>query len=350
MKYINNQFSKLLGRGLFALLATVAVTFAANGAYAKEKVKIVTSSTGVLYATAYIAKQAGYFDEEGLDVTVADGGGGSNAVAAVVGGSADVGMVGIRNLSQAIGRGVPMKVVGTGVNGFPATLVARSALAKKAGLVDDASIVDRMKALKGGTIAVTDIGGASGGFVRYLIKQAGLPKDHVTMINLNSNTGQLASLKAGKIDGFVNTSPTCETAIAEGYGMDMVLPSRDLPNVKDMHFIILGVREDYLTENREIVRKLLRGIRRAQLLVLNDSEKAKNAFFGYLESLSSTKKIPTATKNLVWKLNKASLPGTLTLSPDGLTAARKFFKIDATITDDMLVDNTIAAKLDADVQ
>jgi NitT/TauT family transport system substrate-binding protein len=339
-----------LRKTLSAVLTASIFAFGAHMASAAEKMQMVTSSTGLLYATSYIAKHMGYFEEEGLDVTITDGSGGSNAVAAVVGGSADIGDVGIRNVSQAIERGVGMKVIATGINAFPATLVVNSDFAKNAGVTESSTLTERMAALKGGTVAVTDIGGASGGFVRYLLKQAGLPEDYVTLINLNSNAGQLASLKAGRIDGFVNTSPTTETAIAEGYGFDMVVPSRDMPDIKDMHFIIIAVREDYLNENRENVHKLLRGIRRAQLLVQNESETAKDAFFGYMDSLSSATPTPDNVKDLIWQLNRTAIPAGLALSDTGVTKARKFFKINAAVTDEMLVDNSLASAVEDELR
>ena len=87
-----------------ALLVALVLAWLPMAAAAADKVRVVTSSTGFLYSTAYIAKQMNYFADEGLDVSIADGGGGSNAVAAVVGGSADIGVVGIKNMSEAVKR------------------------------------------------------------------------------------------------------------------------------------------------------------------------------------------------------------------------------------------------------
>ena len=72
---------------------------------AAEQLRVAVSSTSLFFASAYVAKQMGYFDENGLDVTIIDVGSGSNVIASVVGGSAEVGIAGIRNISQGIEKG-----------------------------------------------------------------------------------------------------------------------------------------------------------------------------------------------------------------------------------------------------
>src|ERR1017187_8932585 len=76
-----------LGAAVFALVLPAH----AQGALEKTKVHIaVGGKSAFYYLPLTIAEQLGYFKAEGLDVTISDFAGGSTALRAVVGGSADV--------------------------------------------------------------------------------------------------------------------------------------------------------------------------------------------------------------------------------------------------------------------
>ena len=74
-----------LGAAVFALLGQ------AQAALEKTQVHIaVGGKSAFYYLPLTIAEQLGYFKAEGLDVKISDFAGGSTALRAVVGGSADV--------------------------------------------------------------------------------------------------------------------------------------------------------------------------------------------------------------------------------------------------------------------
>ncbi|MGE5668149.1 MAG: ABC transporter substrate-binding protein [Betaproteobacteria bacterium] len=334
-------------RWLGILVATMAGAAMPLTGIAAEKLSVVTSSTGFLYATTYIAKQKGYFADEGLDVTVYDGSGGSNAVASIVGKSAQIGAVGVKNASEAVERGVPLKIVGTGTRGFSLALTVRNDLPGLDKLAKNAPLSARGALLRKHIVAVTDIGGSSGGFVRYLLAKARVPDTDVTVININSPAGMLANLKAKKIDGFVESPPMGEMADAAGYGFALVVPNRDIPEIASMEYIVQVVREDYLREHASAIEGYLKGIRRAQQLALAQPDEARKAFFDYMKTLGSGKgmKLDAAVEKLMWSGNSSSIPNTLAISPEGMAATRKFFKVSDKVTDAAFVDNSIADKI-----
>src|SRR5437667_2719425 len=75
-----------------AILIAVWPAFArAQGALEKKDVHVaVGGKASLYYLPLTIAEQLGYFKEEGLNLTISDFAGGSQALRAVVGGSADV--------------------------------------------------------------------------------------------------------------------------------------------------------------------------------------------------------------------------------------------------------------------
>ena len=95
--------------------------------FAADQVRVAVSSTSLFFASVYVAKQMRYFDENGLDVAIVDVGSGSNVIASVVGGSAEIGGAGIRNISQGVEKGQALKAFGSSLKGFPNFLVVRKA-------------------------------------------------------------------------------------------------------------------------------------------------------------------------------------------------------------------------------
>src|SRR3979409_191927 len=76
---------------LAILIAAWPAFAGAQGALEKKDVHVaVGGKASLYYLPLTIAEQLGYFKEEGLNLTISDFAGGSQALRAVVGGSADV--------------------------------------------------------------------------------------------------------------------------------------------------------------------------------------------------------------------------------------------------------------------
>ena len=331
-------------------ILTAAVLIAAFShvgiASSADKLRVVTSTSGIIFSPVYVAQQQGFFKEQGLDVEVADGNGGSNAVAAVVGGSAQIGYVGIKNASQAVVKGQPLKVIATGIRGFPQSIVLQKKLFDQAHLKPEAGIAERGALLRNRVIAVSDIGGSTGDFARFVLKQANIPVDQVRLINITSIQGQLAALKAERIDGFVNASPATETALAGGYGAELIAPARDLKEATDFEYTVQIAREDIIKSHPEIIERYLRGMQKALDLIRANPAAAKNAAYAFLADQAETgSAYPEAIRDAAWKNTAPYFPNTVSLDNKKLAAARVFFEISDKAPDSLLIDNALAAKI-----
>lgn len=330
------------------ILAAVLAAGLASAAHATDKLKVVTASSGIIFSSVYVAQQQGFFKAEGLDVEIADGNGGSNAVASVAGGSAQIGFVGIKNASQAVVKGVPLKVIATGIQGFPQTIVVHKQLFDEARLKPQASLADKGAVLRNRTIAVSDIGGSTGEFARFVLKEAGVPAEQVKLINIPSIPGQLAALKARRIDAFVNASPTTEIALADGYGAELVAPARDLKDATDFEYTVQVVREDLLKSSPAVVERYLRGLQKALDLIRTNPQAAKQAAYDYIaEQAETNSAYPQAIRDAAWKNTLPYFPATVALDNRKLAAARVFFAISDKAPDSVLVDNALALKAGA---
>ena len=315
-------------------------------AHAAEQVRVAVSSTSLFFASVYVAKQMRYFDEQGLDVTIIDVGSGSNVIASVVGGSAEIGGAGIRNISQGVEKGQPLRAFSSSLKGFPNFLVVRNGFMADQGFKADSPLNARIGSLKGKTIAVNDIGGSAGDFVRELFRRGGLGERDAVLINISSTPGRLAALKAKKIDGLVGYAPEPEAAILDGYGEILVDSAADIPETKSVEYIMHFSRAAYLKDKPTVVEALVRALAKATSLMKNDTAAARDAFFAQMAVKSFGTKTEPKLAQLQWDNMRPYFPTAMAISAPGMTQARTFFHIPSSLSDDMLFDNSIAQRVD----
>ena len=330
------------------ILAIVAFLLcAASGAVAADQVRVAVSSTSLFFAPVYVAKQMRYFDEVGIDLSIVDVGSGSNVIASVVGGSAEVGGAGIRNISQGVEKGQALKAFGSSLKGFPNFLVVQKGFLEQNGLKPDAPLSARTASLKGKNIAVNDIGGSAGDFVRELFRRAGLGERDAVLINISSTPGRLAALKAKRIDALVGYAPEPETAMLEGYGEILIDSATDIPEIRTIEYIMWFARAAFIQEKPDVVERLTRALARATKLMKDDTAAARDAIFAQMAAKAFGARIDPKLAELQWNNMRAYFAPAMTITGDGMAGARKFFHIPAALSDGTLVDNSFAQRVDA---
>jgi ABC-type nitrate/sulfonate/bicarbonate transport system substrate-binding protein len=331
---------------LSIVVASFLSTMSAS-AFAAEQVRVAVSSTSLFFASTYVAKQMGYFDAAGLDVTIVDVGSGSNVIASVVGGSAEMGNAGIKNISQGIEKGQSLKAFGSSLKGFPNFLVVRDGFMEENGVKQNSPLKDRIASIKGKSIAVNDIGGSAGDFVRELLRRGGLGERDATLINISSTPGRLSALKTKRVDALVGYAPEPETAMIEGFGSILIDSASDIPEVKSIAYIMHFSQQRFLQEKPAVAEAFIRAVARAVKLMKDDTATARDAFFAQMEAKSFGTKTDKKLAELQWQNMRPYFPTVMATTPAEIAGARKFFHIPDAQTDDALIDNSIAARVDA---
>jgi len=329
---------------LFVAAALLAVIPLARGADTADKLQVATPSGGSTAILSAIASQLGYFKAVDLDVAIFDAGGGNNAVSTVVGGDAQIGVVGIRNASKPVERGQPLKLIATETTVFSQYIVVRPEILAKAD-TGGWTLAQRGARLRDLKIGVNDVGGSSGEFARYALAAAGLGDRAASIINLNSASARLSALKAGRIDGLVGSPPEPEIAVAQGYGTILVDPTRDLPELGQLSSNVHIVRADYLSSHRTVVRRYLQAVDRALRLARSDPDGAKRAFYDYERHESQGNELDPVIADLAWKDIVLSFGDALATSPDQYANAQKFFKIPPSVSYQQFIDNSVIESL-----
>jgi len=191
-----------------ALAATVSVDAFAQGKIEKPKVSIaVGGKAAFYYLPLTIAERLGYFKDEGLDVEISDFDGGSKALQAVVGGSADVVSGAWENTIDQQPKGLQLQ--GFALQGRYPMICVGIAKAKAANYKSP-------KDLKGMKIGVSAPGSSTNRVVLRLLAKDGLKGDDVSIIGVGTSSGVIAAITSGQVDAVSNLDP--EMAMLESMG------------------------------------------------------------------------------------------------------------------------------------
>jgi NitT/TauT family transport system substrate-binding protein len=170
-------------------------------AQALEKPKLTIAVGGknlLYYLPLTIAETQGYFKAEGLDITIADFAGGSRALQALVGGSADV-------TSGAFEHTINMQVKGQRLRAF--VLQGRAPQIVLGVNPKTMSGYKTPADLKGKKLGVTAPGSSTQVLANFVLAKAGLKPTDVSIIGVGAGNGAVAAMRAGQIDAISNLDP-----------------------------------------------------------------------------------------------------------------------------------------------
>ncbi len=215
----------MIRRLLISLIALFS--FAAHGqALEKPNITVAVGGKGLFYYLPLtIAERLNYFKDEGLKVDIVDFSGGTKALEALVGGSADIvsGAYEHTISMQAKGIDIQSVVVQGRYNGIVLGL-------PRAKAANYRSAAD----LKGLKIGVTAPGASTNHFVSLLLARQGLPTDSASYIGVGTGAGAIAAFQRGDIDALVNVDPVI-AQLEMGGMLTPVVDTRTAKGMKDIY-------------------------------------------------------------------------------------------------------------------
>lgn len=259
MKHMTKRTMSLAGLALIgALMSTTA--------FAQDLTKVTVRLAfiaGGIDAPFFVAKSKGYFEEEGLDVTIIDGTGSTDTIQAVGNGSVQLGNAGLGALAQASAQAKFDNI--TAVFGLvqkdPSSIISL----KGSGIASPKDIEGKKFA--------TEAGNFSDGMIGAWAAVNGVDLDKVELIVTDNYMQALLKGDADFINAWANPDGDKVAAFAEieppmlfaDYGVNLLGSS-------------VIVRKDWLAENGELVKGYLRAITKAHADVLANPEEALDLF------------------------------------------------------------------------
>jgi len=215
---------------------------------------------------AWVAKDAGIFERNGLDVQPVFFTGGTTAVMALV--SADT------PIAQLAGPAVVNSVMA----GSDATIIAGGVTSLNYYLQSRADI-KTPEQLKGGSVAISRFGSSSDFIARYALAKIGLtPGKDVTIVQIGSTTARVDAVIAGRVQATVVNPPA--SIIAQKRGMNTLA---DLPKLGLIYqHTAAATTKKYIRENRDIVRRYVKSQIEAVHRIYTDKESSIRALARFI--------------------------------------------------------------------
>ena len=227
-------------------------------------------------AGVYYAQDGGYFKRAGLDVeiTTLRAGSGGGVVAAVAGGSLDIGEADLISLSAAHQRGIKVSLLAPSATWSTAQPTAGLIVVK-------GSPIHTGKDLEGKAVGVPSLGGISRIATTAWIEKTGGDVTKVKFVEIPS--GEMsAAVGRGTIDAAEATEPTLSNAVADGRAV--VGPMYDaLGNgfIETAWF----ASDDWVAKHPDLALKFARAMRDAQRWANANRADAATIFRKYSASL-----------------------------------------------------------------
>jgi len=249
---------------IFSLALSVSWTRPALAQLSKINVGYSAISGDAL--PAWVAKDAGIFEKNGLDVQLVFFTGGTTAVMALV--SADT------PIAQLAGPAVINSVMA----GSDATLVVGGVTSLNYYLMGRPEI-KTPEQLKGGSVAISRFGSSSDFIARYALSKIGLnPGKDVTIVQIGSTTARVDAALTGRVQATVVQPPA--SIIAQKRGMTILA---DLPKLGLVYqHTSAATTRKYIREHPDMVRRYVKSQVEAVHRIYTDKEASLRALSRYI--------------------------------------------------------------------
>jgi|UniRef100_Q11E39 NitT/TauT family transport system substrate-binding protein len=326
--------------------AVVVICAFVSPVQAADKVTAAFSSHGFAFLVPLVADANGLFADEGIEAELTATGGDSKALAALVGGSVDVGFLAAPTVLKARQQNVPVKMLGYILNQYPTNFVMSDEWVKEHNITSETPLNDRFKALKNTTLGITSPGSGTDLIMRFMAGEAGLDPDRdLTLSTLGTTPTIGAAFSQGRIDGFALSAPIPEIAIANDNAHMIVRYSAGEVDALDgILYTSVAFHENMIEENPDLVVRFLR-TQQAAIDLIRDPERSAQARDATWNKYYP--KIDKAMFDQIWEDWKSAWPASIVIPEDALAKAVDFnnrFTGDVIELDEakLSVDNTLA--------
>lgn len=256
-------------KAMMVLLVSILLSSAwGDAAFAQlTKINVGYSAISGDQLPAWVAKEAGIFQKNGLDAQLIFFTGGTTAVMALV--SADTPM------SQVAGAAVVNSVLA----GSDAVLIVGGITSLNYYLMAQPQI-KTPEQLRGGSVAISRFGSASDFIARFALSKIGLtPGKDVTLVQIGSTGARMDATMSGRVQATVINPPA--SFIGQKRGMTVLA---DLPKLGLVYqHTSAATTRKYIRENPDIVRRYVKSQVEAVHRIYTDKEisiKALAKYFG----------------------------------------------------------------------
>lgn len=245
---------------IIALLLTAASCGRPTVIQSGPKVTMaVGGQAQLVYLPVTLAAQLGYYHAEGLEVELHDFPGGSKALEALMGGSADV-------VAGFFDHTVQMAAEGKSLQSFVAmlrypglALIVSPAAGRKIGSARD---------LAGLNIGVSAPGSSTHMLLNHVLLKHGLKPGDVSAVGIGMAGSAVAAMESGRVDAAVMAEPAISQLRARKGELQVLAHTQSLSGVREVYGVssypaaVLYSNRDWVDKNQILAKRLAMAIRR----------------------------------------------------------------------------------------
>src|SRR5580704_4861759 len=218
----------------------------------------------------YMARAAGLYAAQGLNVEILNMNGGSRGAEELQAARIDVMHVGLSSVVKVNQAGGNLRVIGSLSNVIRFTFFSAPGVKTAADL-------------KGGVVGVSTFGSESDSTVTLALRKLGLTRDDVTIKEYGGGTKRLEALKSGEIKATAINEPTASLAREQGVNVLVDLVPDQIPWL----FSGVVVRKDDIGARRDLLTRFLKASIEGNYIALSDAKRAKEVLAKELKITSA---------------------------------------------------------------
>jgi ABC-type nitrate/sulfonate/bicarbonate transport system substrate-binding protein len=218
----------------------------------------------------YMARAAGLYAAQGLDVDIINMNGGSKGAEELQAGRIDVMHVGLSSVVRVNGSGGDLRTVASLSNVIRFTFFSAPGVKTAADL-------------KGGVIGVSTFGSESDSTVTLALQKLGLSRGDVVVKEYGGGMKRLAAVKSGEIKATAINEPLSSLAREEGVNVLVDLVPDQIPWL----FTGIVVRHDDISARRDLLTRFLKASIEGNYIALTDEKRAKEVLAKELKITSA---------------------------------------------------------------
>lgn len=206
----------------------------------------------------YLAESGGFYEKQGLKVSILSAEGGTRGLQVLLSGEIQAMHVGLAPVVQANAQGADLRLVASTTNTLPIALYATKKTTPPLP--------------KGSTIGISTFGSETDIATTLALKQLGMSRDDVTISQIGGSSQRFAALIAGRLDAAPLLEPTITAAKLRGFSPVVDLAAQKTPWIFDA----VVVTRSYMKEHPDNIRRFLKAYIEGAIRALADPAFAKD--------------------------------------------------------------------------
>jgi NitT/TauT family transport system substrate-binding protein len=254
--------ARLLGAAAAIVIGfAITVTGSPVQAQALKKIKVTIPVPALTFYPLYVGRDRGFFAKQGFEVEIIQTSGDGPDVDALISGSVEFTVSTPNRLFMAYEQGKPLLAVANLGNRMAIECWMNKEVATNLGVSVDSPLEQRIKALKGLTVAGTRPGAFTYLLLVEYAKRFGLePQKDVKIIGIGGPAAMIPAVENNQVALACTGSPAPELAVARGKAVPFTnnINGGD-PAYNNFLFELLYVRPEFAQKEADTVRRMIRG-------------------------------------------------------------------------------------------